>query len=201
MSDLVVHLESYLGPIAAGSAGDEHTPEGVQVLRYGPDRPFGGALTLTTLGLSHHLLAQPGGPGLHQELVLHLPAADPPRNAAAVLFRVADELIRSGRGLLRGEVLGPSGRVFGTGTAAALYAAAPGYLPEGFGVCRTPARAVVLTWLMPITGEEAAFVAARGWAAFERALVTENPDLTDLGRATLAAVRDGAPPDGPATPR
>ncbi|GAA0794045.1 suppressor of fused domain protein [Spirilliplanes yamanashiensis] len=195
MSDLVVHLESYLGPIVAGSGGGERTPEGVQVLRYGPDRPFDGALTLTTLGLSNHHLAQPGGAGLHQELVLHLPAADPPRNAAAVLFQVAGQLVRSGRGLLRGEVLGPHGPVFGTGTVTALYAAAPGYVPDGFGVCRMPARTVVLTWLVPITAAEAAFVAARGWQAFERALVAEDPDLTDLGRASLAAVRDGAPPE------
>ena len=201
MSDLVVHLESYLGPIAAGSGGDERTPEGVQVLRYGPDRPFEGALTLTTLGLSNHHLDQPGGTGLHQELVLHLPATDPPRNAAAVLFQVAGQLVLSGRGMLRGEVLGPHGPVFGTGAVTALYAAAPGYVPEGFGVCRMPGRTVVLTWLVPITAGEAAFVAARGWQAFEKALVAEDPDLTDLGRTSLAAVRDGAPPDGPATPR
>jgi hypothetical protein len=60
---------------------------------------------------------------------MHLPMAGQPGNAAGILFQVAAALIASGRALLRGEVIGPRGPLFGSGPMIALYAIAPGYLP------------------------------------------------------------------------
>ena len=69
----------------------------------------------------------------------------------------------------------------------ALYAAVPIYLVDEFSVYETAAGAVVLTWLVPITDDEATYIHAHGWRAFEDALVAEDPDLTDLLRPSLAA--------------
>ena len=182
VTDLITHLESHLGEITGGSQGDESTPDRVQVVWFEPNSPFEGATTIATLGLSRYHLDQPSGTGLHQELLMHLRVADPPGNAAAVLFYVAAELISRGAGLLRGEVIGPRGSLFGRGNASALYAAAPVYLPDEFAVYEEPTRSIVLTWLVPITDGEADFVRAHGWAAFEAALFAVNPDLTDPDR-------------------
>jgi hypothetical protein len=185
--NLIGHLETFLGQISAGSVGDETTPDGVQVAWFAPDAPFTGVTTMATVGLSRHHLTMSGERGLHQELLMHLPVDDQPRNAAGLLFQVAGRLIDRGHGLHRGEVLGPHRRLFDRGEMTALYAAVPIYLADEFSVYETAAGAVVLTWLVPITDDEATYIHAHGWRAFEDALVAEDPDLTDLLRPSLAA--------------
>jgi Suppressor of fused protein (SUFU) len=186
VADLVDHLESYLGEILYGSRGDDTTPPGVQVVWFGPDAPWPGVTTIATLGLSKHHLREVGSRGLHQELLMHLPTGDQPVNAAGVLFQIAAELIDRGQGILRGEVIGPRGRLFDRTDMTAVYAAIPVYLPDGFAVCETPAAAVVFTWLVPITTAEAAYIRSHGWPAFEEALLTENPDLSDPARPSIS---------------
>ncbi|WP_167517584.1 suppressor of fused domain protein [Micromonospora orduensis] len=185
MADLVEHLERFLGPIQGGTPGGGSTPAGVQVIRFGADAPFTGVTTWATLGLSNHHLGQQGGGGLHQELLIHLPNARQPSNTAGVLFQVAGELIERGRGLARGEVIGPRGRVFPQTEMTALAATTPAYLPDSFAVCDTPAAPTVLTWLVPLTQAEAQFAHVHGWPALEDIFVAQNPDLTDLGRMSV----------------
>jgi hypothetical protein len=187
MAELIAHLESFLGPILVGSQGDESTPAGIQVVWFGPDRPFAGVTTAATLGLSHRRLSQPSGRNLRQELMLHLPTTDQPPNAAGVLLQVAAELLDGHRGLLRGEIIGPRGPLFAATQMTALYATAPVYLPDEFAVCPTGAGTVVLTWLVPVTGEEADYLRTHGWHALEQAFLAENPDLTSLTRPSITA--------------
>lgn len=123
---------------------------------------------------------------------MHLPANDQPSNAAGLLFQVASELIASGRGLLRGQVIGPRGPLFDSSPTTALYAAPPVYLPDGFAECDTGTTTIVMTWLVPITDAEARYVRDRGWSAFEDVLVAEDPDLVDLSRSPVnAAISPG----------
>ncbi|MFC0546780.1 suppressor of fused domain protein [Kutzneria chonburiensis] len=182
MTDLPDHLERFLGPIEAGVRGDDSTPNGVQVVHFGDGAPFAGVTTSATLGLSNHHLGQGG---LHQELLMHVPTTRQPGNLAGVLFQVAAELLGRGRGLGRGEVLGPRGVLFPDTGMTALVAAAPVYLPDDFAVCDTPAAPVVLTWLIPLTDAEARFATEHGWPALEDLFVQQNPDLTDLARASV----------------
>ena len=119
---------------------------------------------------------------------MHLPIDDQPRNASGLLFQVAGRLIRRGDGLHRGEILGPHGRLFDRGEMTALYAVVPGCLADEFSVYETATGAVVMTWLVPITDDEANYIRTHGWRAFEDALLAEDPDLTDLLRPSLAAV-------------
>jgi Suppressor of fused protein (SUFU) len=190
MTELIAHLESYLGAISGGTGGDESTPAGLQVVWFGANRPYTGVTTIATLGLSRHHLAQSASRGVHQELLMHLPMAGQPRKAAALLLQVAAELIAQGRGLLRGEVIGPRGPLFGSGQMTALYAAAPGYLAPGFDTCDIGTVTVVMTWLVPITDTEAGYVRTRGWPTFEETLIAEDPDLVDLSRSPVTAARD-----------
>ena len=187
MTELIAHLESHLGAISGGTNGDESTPEGLQVAWFGANRPYTGVTTIATLGLSRHHLAQSGSKGLHQELLMHLPMASQPRNAAGLLLQVAAELLLRGRGLLRGEVIGPRGPLIGSGQMTALNAAAPGYLPPGFDICDTGTITIVMTWLIPITATEAHYVHTQGWPAFEETLAAEDPDLADLSRSPVTA--------------
>jgi len=185
VTGLIDHLEAHLGQIGQGYRGDAFTPEGVTIARFGPDSPWTGASTLATVGLSRHHLARSGSRGLHQELLMHFTAAKEPSNAAGILFQVAAELIDRGHGLRRGEVVGPRESLFRRGKTTALYAAVPVYLPDSFAVCREANRTIVLTWLVPITTDEAEVVGKQGWRAFEDALVARDPDLTDIERDSI----------------
>jgi hypothetical protein len=184
--NLLEHFEAYLGRVRAGFPGDESTPPGVQVVRFGPDQPFTGVTTVATLGLSRHYLNQPTQPPVRQELIMHVPEYAQPSNLAGVLLQVADEMLRNQRCLLRGEVVGPRGTLFAGTAMTAFYAALPVYLPDGFADFVNEDGPVALTWLVPITDAEAGYVARYGWSAFEDALAVEDPDLTDLNRRSLA---------------
>ena len=183
--NIIDHLELYLGEIDVGYQGDDSTPAGMQVVRFGPNSPFEGATTLVTLGLCRSHLSQPTGAALHQELLLHFRNDRQPGNAPAILFQVSAELIRRGVGLHRGDVLGPRGSLFGRGHASALYAAAPMLLPDDFAVYREGEVSVVLTWLVPITEDEAAFVRSHGCDAFESVVVDNDADLTNVDRPSV----------------
>lgn len=45
VTDLITHLESFLGEISSGTRGDDSTPQGVQVVWFGPNSPFAGVTT------------------------------------------------------------------------------------------------------------------------------------------------------------
>jgi hypothetical protein len=194
VSGLVEHLERFLGPIAAGSSGDETTPDGVQVVWFGPDTPWPGVTTLATLGLHRYHLGNPDRGGLHQELLLHVAMDDKSAGAAGILFQVAGMMVERGNGLQRGQVLGPAGPLFGHGNLTALYVTAPLYLPDESEVFRAAGQTVVIGWLVPITDTEAAYVRAQGWQAFEELLVAQNPDLVDINRPSV--VPDATAADG-----
>src|SRR5262245_36656394 len=132
VANLLDHLEAYLGRIRAAFPGDNSTPAGVQVVRFGPDQPFAGVTTVATLGLSHYYLNQPTGPPVRQELLMHVPEHAQPPNLAGVLLQVAEELMRDHRCLPRGDVIGPRGALFAGTDMTALYAAMPVYLPDDF---------------------------------------------------------------------
>jgi hypothetical protein len=121
----------------AAPAATTRLPSVCRSSGFGADAPFAGVTTWATLGLSNHHLTQPGGGGLHQELVMHLPYARQPANAAGVLFQVAAELIERGRGLARGEVVGPRGQLFTQSEMTALVAAARCTCPTP-SACATP---------------------------------------------------------------
>jgi hypothetical protein len=190
MVDLIAHLESFLGPISRGARGDGSTPAGLQVVWFADDTPFPGATTLATLGLSRHRLSQPSG-DLRQELMLHLPTTGQPANAAGVLFQLAGELLATHRGLPRGELVGPRGRLFAGTAMTALYVTVPVYLPDEFAVCDSSTGPIVLTWLVPVTDAEVQYVRIHGWRALETAFESEDPDLTDLSRASIAVAATG----------
>jgi hypothetical protein len=116
---------------------------------------------------------------------MHLPNAGELTNTAGVLLQVADELIQRGRGLARGEVIGPRGQLFADTEMTGLIAVEPAYLPDSFATCETPAAPVVMTWLVPLTEEEARFALGHGWPALEAIFIEQDPDVANPGRASV----------------
>jgi len=179
---LVRHLESHLGAIVNGNIFEEPR---VQVVRF-EDRPFKGAVTYSTLGVSNHVLPQASGSSIRQELILSCHSRFNGWRPGRLLAVVAQDVLREHKALERGQVLGPAGPIREGSTAHGFYCAPPTCLPDSFAEFGDSRPATVFVWLVPITHAEFHFVWERGWSAFEDLLVTMDPDLWDLTRPSAA---------------
>ncbi len=63
----------------------------------------------------------------------------------------------------------------------------PVYFPDDFAVYKGNDDQIVVAWLVPISSNEASYVRQHGWRAFEKRLVENDPDLTNVFCAPLAA--------------
>ncbi|MBP2474213.1 hypothetical protein JOF53_003085 [Crossiella equi] len=184
------HLSDFLGPPEHEWATDDAgAPLPFRIAQFGPDRPFGGVRTHTTVGLSGTPLDLPGFGRARQELLMH--TRDPwlQEFVPALLDQVGAELLGTGEGLTRGQVVGPRGQIFPVGELTAFYAALPVYLPDEFGTVTLGDHQVRVTWLIPITSSEAVLAQRGGWQQLEKAFENEDPDLTDFHRRGVAAAR------------
>lgn len=186
MTTAVEHLERFLGPIDVGwSVDTDGTSLPFQVARFkGSPRP--GTVAFATVGLGRAALHSPlTGRVLRHELLMIVGQGQQSQVVPAILQQVGSGLLRSGRALRRGDIVGPAGPLVGGSSMVALYVAAPVYLPDDFGEFLEEDQTIVIAWLVPISSREAAFVASHGWRAFEDTLAASDPDLTDLTRPTI----------------
>ena len=148
------------------------------------DQPGAGADTFVTLGLSRWALDQGDGTRIRQELVAAADRRDAGR-LRPVVQGVAHGMLGSGDSLRDGQVLGPAGPLFESSSLEAFYCTSPRVFPETFEVFRHSEPPTAFMWLIPITGREAAFVAAQGWRRFEEELEERDPDVFDLRRRSF----------------
>jgi len=176
---LMRHIEAHLGVITRGwTFRPDGSPAPFQVAQC----PVGGIRetdAFVTLGLSkYELRSSSSGRPLRLELLAMIRRTEAVGTLPAILQGVGLELLATGRALLRGEVVGPRGPLWGHSKLQALYASSPVYLDDGFASCDLgDGTKCAFVWLMPITTNESAFVTTHGWEAFEDILATENPDL------------------------
>jgi Suppressor of fused protein (SUFU) len=181
------HLEHHLGLVEEGwstNAAGERVPFAVVRL---PGGPLEDRKVFATVGLSDHILrSKSSSKPIRQELIFIAPASFGDRSIPALLQQVGMQALEGHTALLRGEVLGPHGRLFKTGEMEALYVSIQGVLA---GVlCGLQAR---WRWdrdpglVVPVSGAEATLVKRHGWEAFENEIVKNDPDLSDPERRNL----------------
>ena len=180
------HLEQYLGKIDVGWSTPDQAIDAIQIVRFAG--AVANGLPFSTLGLSRYeLRSRVSAKVIRQELLMIVPSTLRDGPIPDLLQGVARETRDSERALLRGDVIGPRGRLFKNYEMEALYVSEPVYLPDSFGEFSESGRAeaIVIAWLVPITHNEAHFVLANGWRAFESMLTELDPDLVDLSRASI----------------
>ena len=179
------HLEHYLGPVWRRFSPVRPEDERLfQVLSF-PGAPFPDSVTITTAGLSGHVLPQPRKRSVRQELVA-CTRQEAAADLAAVVDLIGREVLASHRALLRGQVLGPAGPLVEGATVSAMVCATPWYWPEGFERFEAvKSAAVLLVWLVPVTAPEAELIRRQGVDTFEEIVSRADPDLLDLGRASI----------------
>lgn len=178
-------LEQHLGTMAEGKETDlvaGTTP--VYICRY-PDQPAEGATTYATVGLGKTWL-HANGRHVRQELLMSR-WGDDRYDCARLLPWVAGLVIDSGDAILHGEVLGPAGPLLPEVTMEALVALHPAYHDRAFDSYRGDEGhpAVAMTWLIPATAEEAAYVDRHGLGRFMDLVEERDPDLLDWQRPSL----------------
>jgi hypothetical protein len=188
MAGVVEHLERFCGVIAEGWNTDpDGNPMPFQIVRIEASA-IDDAVIYATLGLSNFQLAAPSGrKQIRHELLVIARKNRLRSNLPAVLQQVAAESLLSGSAYVRGDVIGPREALFTGSDMTAFYVAIPVCFSDVFATIEiTGFGTVVFAWLVPITSPEAAFVAARGWEAFEDQLAEQQPDLLDLTRHSIA---------------
>ncbi|MFV0459448.1 MAG: suppressor of fused domain protein [Actinomycetales bacterium] len=140
----------------------------------------------STLGLSRRALVSPtSGRRIREELLMLAPEKMPADTVVSLLLQVGTMVLSSGRPLLRGNVIGPSGPLTPGSALTALYVTMPVYFPDDFATFSDATGDVIIVWLAPISSSETDYVARHGWESFEDQLVTHDPDLIDFQRPTL----------------
>lgn len=187
MSDLVGHLERFLGPISrAWKADADGKKMPYQILAFRPE-VLENTSAFTTLGLSRYPLSLGPGRG-HVRLELMLLSnidVEIERYIPPVLQQIADECLGTGSAALRGQVFGPRGRIVPKTEMELLYVTAPVYFPDEFAVHDSSETRSIIVWLVPIYSAEAEYVTENGWPAFERILEEADADLIDWQRSPI----------------
>jgi hypothetical protein len=173
------HYERCLGPILKGWSDDGQT-HGVQVVLF-ENQPQEGIQTLATLGLSTHELELRPGKTIRQELLISVNEHCNPNEIAGLLISLAELVLKRGRALLRGEVIGPASAVVPGSALNAVFVTNPSPLPEDLLTFHS-VPPTVFAYLIPVAAAEAALILSRGWRWFEGELEAQDPDIWDLSR-------------------
>lgn len=181
--NIVDHLEAHLGAIDGGWGPTEGSSQ-IQVVRFN-SQPFEGAVTYSTLGMSRTVLPLSDVKQVRQELLFTAYERFPPEQIASFLLTFCEYVLSKNRALLRGDVVGPSTPLISGVAVNAVYAALPVVFSDGLATFAGSTPATVLVWLLPILGNEAAFIKSSGWGKFEDLLEARDPDLWDLNRPSL----------------
>ena len=179
LDSLPEHYERYLGMISHGWM-DRISETKVSIVSF-MGRPEPNVTTFATLGLSRSILNLREDHKIRQELLVSANDTFLQTAIAAFLLSIAEDLIKRGQALLRGEVIGPGKPVIDGAATTAVYVANP----SPFDKLLTEFPSVpptVFAYLVPITSTEAALVREHGWDWFENALEKQNPDIWDLAR-------------------
>lgn len=180
---IIQHLETHLGEISKGWR-DKHSKNRIQVVEF-HNQPFDGVVTYITLGLSDVVFSIAEDKKIRQELVFSSYKRFSSEQIASFLSTFADHLVAKDKGLLRGDVFGPSSSIILGTLLNSVYAAIPVVFDESICVYKETTPPTVLVWIIPIHEEEANFIRTAGWNKFEELMEEEDPDLWDLGRTSL----------------
>lgn len=186
--DLNGHLENYLGTLTRGWSED---PEGrklpYSLALFESGREL-GLKHVTTLGLSRYALSL-GWMQIRMELLMSFrESRSVPLMTIvpALMQQVASLTLQQHTAYLPGHVVDLWDVLFEGSKLSALLVMEPKLLPDEFDQF-TPAggETIFISYLLPITASEAAFVRANGAEEFEREFTKRRLDLADFSRPSI----------------
>lgn len=188
------HLERHLGPL--GQAWRNETHAEVAVVLFA-DTPWEDVQAVATVGLSRTPLAMPGGRKVRHEWVLPFAGLSEPSRMVALLMFLSAALLELKSSPGRGQAIRLPLELHDELGFQAIYCSAPTFLDDAFAVLAGDDPPTVFIWAIPIYTDEADFIAAAGWEAFETRLEAGEPDLFLLGRPSILSGGADAAPAAP----
>jgi hypothetical protein len=179
---MIRHLESHLGKIYSG--WQDNSDNKLQVVLF-KNQPQFGISTYSTLGLSDFILDLKGEKKVRQEFIFSIYERYESPIIAQHLTSFSEGVIKTGKGLLRGEVIGPGKPFINGSQLVGLYASSPAFFEDSFHIYEGMNPPVVFVWLMPLLLNEIHFVRNNGWNEFETILETKDCDFWDINRDSI----------------
>lgn len=133
---MIKHLELYLGAIDYGWSMPT-SPSGVMVARF-RNKPYQGAYSYVTLGMSNYQLPMSEQRTVLQEFVFFADDVFPSEPIASFLLTFSEYVLQKKQALLRGDVVGPSSPLIPGVHCNAVYAGLPVLYEDGFSRKRHP---------------------------------------------------------------
>ncbi|WP_282138237.1 suppressor of fused domain protein [Rossellomorea aquimaris] len=183
----LIFMEDHLGKIEYGWSKDGNgNVLPFQVVKFNRG-PFPGTVTYSSIGLSKlHLKSPVSNKIIRQELVIVSYSNFGDENIPAILQDIGLQACNNGIAFLKGEIIGPKGKIFNDSNLEALYVTMPVYFDESFHTFHEKdGNPIVNVWLVPISYKEAEFVKLNGWDKFEELLEDKDPDLINFNRKSI----------------
>ena len=181
--DLLGYLEESFDGTAEAMIDDDLALR--LAITYFDDRPIWGLRSYCTLGLSVAPLERDGGT-YRQELMFVAHDDIDRRRIANFLGGFAEDILRRGRAMARGDVVTPREPVILGTLMNFVFVCRPLVLVAGGRVCLTKREPPIdFWWLVPIHDDEAQFARAQGCEALEFALSNSYLQLWDLRRPSV----------------
>lgn len=181
MQSVADHVRQFCGDPAQSWADDE---SGLLVGAY-KNVPEQGLTTFLTAGLGSHILLQDDSQTLiSQELLCTVDSAFQKLPFERLLLATAKMVVQAHKPLLRGQILGPFGRLFAEMPeikCEAFYCGCPSFFDDEFIVFGAETN-LIFVELYPITAAELELIVASGPQAFEGAIESGMINILDLGR-------------------
>jgi hypothetical protein len=180
---LRTHLDRFCGKQPDELKLDEESRLRVVTFR---DVPSEGLHSFLTIGLSGHTLIQPNsGTPIRQEILICVDQAWATLPWQEPLAGVARAAAEEHRALMRGEILGPFGRIFPEQeevSPTAFVCSAPAFFPDGFFELDAGGDSVLFVELIPITDREVERIRGQGAESFLEEVDSGRVDILDLAR-------------------
>lgn len=185
-AEVLRHLRAHLGEVAhRWKALADGRPMRFEVLAF-QGKPFRGATTFVTLGLSAQSFALQRADRAREELVMSVWDRFAEHDVPGLLHHLAVGIADRDTAVLRGQVIGPSGPIFPGSQLSAIYFTPPPYFPETFDYLPSTVPPTLLVGVVPVWSSEVEIISEIGWSRFEDSLAHQNPDLLDLDRGPIA---------------
>lgn len=177
--DIINHIEKFLGD--PEQVCEPPSDRDTYVFQC-PNVPDAGVVTWVTCHAEDHIQKLPSGDPLRREYLVAGSEETLPGSLVPIFGELAWLLQQQEGAAFYGRVIDFDTAPFPTSDKRHFYAAPPAMFPQGFEVSQESEVPTIFIWLLPITEDEAAFVAEKGFEQFEDKLSQIEGELFDWSR-------------------
>ncbi|MCJ8311613.1 MAG: suppressor of fused domain protein [Saccharospirillaceae bacterium] len=176
------HLDKVLG-VQENQTTHSFEDNDFWILEY-ENTPFDKVKSYISVGLGRHLLKQPSGKNIRQELMFTILKKFEHVSIEKSLASLSLDFIDRHIPIPDNQVIPWQGGVFEDYEYSAVYCTSARHMPEEFEIINGNPL-LVFVWLIPIFPEEREYIQIFGWESFEELIDEQQPNFFDLDRPRI----------------